>query len=376
MDFTLTDDQQALRDLAVRILDDATGDDAIRTFADSGRPYDDALWQTLADAGMLGLSLSEDAGGMGLGLIDLGLLLEEQGRTLAPIPLTATIALAAWAIDAHGDAAHKGWLPRILSGQAILTVAIEEVGGIDPCRPATMADADGNGWRLSGAKVAVPYGVEAQALLVTAHTADGPALFLVEPGAAGVTIQPQQSTSGEPQALIRFDGVQLAGDAVLGQGDMRAAIVTALVQRGQVALAQRQVGVAAEALRRTADYASGRTQFGKPLGSMQAVQQRAADAFIDVEAMRSTTLLAAWQIDEGRAQPADIATAKYWAAIGGHRVAHAAQHLHGGIGADVTFPIHRYFLTATAIGEALGGSAPMLAAIGDAVASGSTEPLA
>ncbi|MFC0306580.1 acyl-CoA dehydrogenase family protein, partial [Rhizorhabdus histidinilytica] len=155
-----------------------------------------------------------------------------------------------------------------------------------------------------------------------------------------------------------------------------AAIVAALVQRAQVALALRQVGVAAEALRRTADYSSGRIQFGKPLGSMQAVQQRAADAFIDVEAMRSTALLAAWQIDAGRVQPADIAAAKYWAAIGGHRVVHAAQHLHGGIGADITYPIHRYFLTATAIGEALGGAAPMLAAIGDAVASGRTEPLA
>ncbi|MES2498002.1 MAG: acyl-CoA dehydrogenase family protein [Pseudomonadota bacterium] len=375
MDFTLTDDQQSLRDLAVRILDDATGDDAIRAFADSGRPYDDGLWKTLAETGLLGLNLSEDAGGLGLGMIDLGLLLEEQGRTLAPLPLTP-VALAAWAIDAHGHAAHKDWLPRILSGAAILTLAIEEVGGIDPCDPAVLADAEGNGWRLSGVKVAVPYGVEAQALIVTARTADGPALFLVEAGADGLAVDPQRSTSGEPQAMLRFDNVRLSGDAVLGAAGERAAIVTALVQRAQVALSQRQVGVAAEALRRTAEYSSARIQFGKPLGSMQAVQQRAADAFIDVEAMRSTALLAAWQIDEGAPQPADVATAKYWAAIGGHRVVHAAQHLHGGIGADVTFPIHRYFLTATAIGEALGGAAPMLAAIGDAVASGSTEPLA
>ena len=375
MDFTLTDDQQSLRDLAVRILDDATRDDAIRAFADSDRPYDDVLWKTLAETGLLGLNLSEEAGGLGLGMIDLGLLLEEQGRTLAPLPLTPVV-LAAWAIDAHGHAAHKGWLPRILSGDAILTLAIEEVGGIDPCDPAVLADAESNGWRLSGVKVAVPYGVQAQALLVTARTADGPALFLVEAGTDGLAVDPQQSTSCEPQAMLRFDNVRLSGDAVLGAAGERAAIVTALVQRAQVALSQRQVGVAAEALRRTAEYSSARIQFGKPLGSMQAVQQRAADAFIDVEVMRSTALLAAWQIDEGKPQSADVATAKYWAAIGGHRVVHAAQHLHGGIGADITFPIHRYFLTAIAIGEALGGGAPMLAAIGDAVASGSTEPLA
>ncbi|ARR53538.1 acyl-CoA dehydrogenase [Rhizorhabdus wittichii DC-6] len=375
MDFTLTDDQQALRDLAARILDDATGDEAIRALADSGRPYDDALWRTLAEAGMLGLALSAEAGGLGLGMVELGLLLEEQGRTLAPLPLTP-VALAGWTIDAHGNAAHKKWLGAMLSGAAILAVAIEEVGGVDPCDPAMTAAPDGDGWRLGGAKVAVPYGAEAQALLVTARTAAGPALFLVEAGAAGLTVEPQRSTSGEPQAMLRFDGVRLAGDAVLGPAGGRAAIVADLVRRAQVALALRQVGVAAEALRRTADYASGRIQFGKPLGSMQAVQQRAADAFIDVEAMRSTALLAAWQIDAGRVQPADVATAKYWAAIGGHRVVHAAQHLHGGIGADITYPIHRYFLTATAIGEALGGAAPMLAAIGDAVASGRTEPLA
>ncbi len=110
--------------------------------------------------------------------------------------------------------------------------------------------------------------------------------------------------------------------------------------------------------------------------AFQAVQQRAADAFIDVEAMRSTALLAAWQFDCGKAQPADIATAKYWAAIGGHRVVHAAQHLHGGIGADVTYPIHRFFLVATQIGEALGGAAPMIATIGQEVAAGTAAPLA
>lgn len=376
MDFTLDDDQRSLRDLAARILDDATGDEAIRAFAAGGRAYDDSLWRTLAEAGLLGLAISSEVGGLGLGLVDLGLLLEEQGRTLAPVPLTATVVLAGWAIDAHGTDAHKAWLPRILAGDAILSVAIEEVGGADPARPATVAEQEGNGWRLDGIKTAVPYGGEADALLVTASTPEGPALFLVEPSAPGIRIEPQRSTSGEPQALVTLDRVILGGEAMLGTVDDGPAIVTGLVRRGQVALALRQVGVAAEALRRTAAYSSGRVQFGKPLGSMQAVQQRAADAFIDVEAMRSTALLAAWQIDQGIAQAADVATAKYWAAIGGHRVAHTAQHLHGGIGADVTYPIHRYFLTAIQIGEALGGASPMLAAIGQAVASGQTEPLA
>jgi alkylation response protein AidB-like acyl-CoA dehydrogenase len=377
MDFTLTDDQRELRDLAARIFDDAVSDESLRNFAAGDAHYDAGLWSTLAEAGLLGLALSEEAGGLGLGMVELGLLLEEQGRTLAPIPLTASIALGAVAIDRHGSAAQKAaWLTRVIAGEAILTAAIEEVGGIDPAVPATRAEADGNGWRLTGAKPAVPYGAQAAAILVTAMTAQGPALFLVDPAGPGVRIDPQRSTSGEPQALVTLDGAVLPGDALVGSVEGGAAIVADLVGRGQVALAQRQVGVAAEALRRTADYSSGRIQFGKPLGSFQAVQQRAADAFIDVEAMRSTALLAAWQLDQGAVQPADIATAKYWAAIGGHRVVHTAQHLHGGMGADVTYPIHRFFLVATQIGEALGGAAPMAARIGREVAAGTTAPLA
>jgi len=376
MEFSLSDDQRELRDLAARILSDAVTDETLRAFADSGAPYDVALWRTLADAGLLGLAISEDNGGLGLGMVDLGLLLEEQGRTLAPLPLTSTIAMAAITLDREGSAAQKEWLPKIVAGEAILAVAVEEIGSIDAAAPALRAEPDGNGWRLTGTKVAVPYGRQASALLVTAATPQGPALFLIDPEAPGLGVEEQSSTSGEPQAQITFDGVPLEGDAVVGSVEDGQRIVQALVDRGQVALAQRQVGVASEALRRTAEYSSGRVQFGKPLGSFQGVQQRAADGFIDVEAMRSTSLLAAWSIDQGVAQDADIATAKYWAAMGGHRVVHTAQHLHGGLGADITYPIHRYFLTATQIGAALGGAAPMLARIGRDVASGTTAPLA
>jgi alkylation response protein AidB-like acyl-CoA dehydrogenase len=376
MDFSLSDDQRDLRDLAARILGDAVTDETLRAFADSGAAYDEALWKTLAEAGLLGLAISEENDGLGLGMVELGLLLEEQGRTLAPLPITPTIVMSAMTIDREGSAAQKEWLPKVVAGEAILAVAVEEIGGLDAAKPALRAEPDGNGWRLTGTKIAVAYGEQAAALLVTAATPQGPALFLVDPQTPGLGIEGQRSTSGEPQAQITLDNVQLGGDSVIGSVEEGSRIVQALVDRGQVALAQRQVGVASEALRRTAEYSSGRVQFGKALGSFQGVQQRAADGFIDVEAMRSTSLLAAWSLDQGVAQSADIATAKYWAAIGGHRVVHTAQHLHGGLGADITYPIHRYFLTATQIGVSLGGAAPMLARIGREVAAGAAAPLA
>jgi alkylation response protein AidB-like acyl-CoA dehydrogenase len=376
MDFSLSDDQRDLRDLAARILGDAVTDETLRAFADSGAAYDEALWKTLAAAGLLGLAISEENDGLGLGMVELGLLLEEQGRTLAPLPITPTIVMSAMTIDREGSAAQKEWLPKVVAGEAILAVAVEEIGGLDAAKPALRAEPDGNGWRLTGTKIAVAYGEQAAALLVTAATPQGPALFLVDPQTPGLGIEGQRSTSGEPQAQITLDNVQLGGDSVIGSVEEGSRIVQALVDRGQVALAQRQVGVASEALRRTAEYSSGRVQFGKALGSFQGVQQRAADGFIDVEAMRSTSLLAAWSLDQGVAQSADIATAKYWAAIGGHRVVHTAQHLHGGLGADITYPIHRYFLTATQIGVSLGGAAPMLARVGREVAAGAAAPLA
>ncbi len=376
MDFNLSDDQREMRSLAARILDDATNADTVPEPPQDGAAYDKDLWSTLADAGLLGMSISEQGGGMGFGMVELGLLLEEQGRTLAPVPLTATIAMAAMTIDRHGSAEQRdAWLERIISGDAIMTAAITECGNHDTLTPMVKAEADGNGYKLSGTKVAVPYAPQADAFIVTAQAEGGPALFIVEVGTDGLTVEAQVSTSGEPLGLVTLDNVELAGDAVVGSIETGRDVIADLVARSRVALAQRQVGIANEALRRTAAYSSERIQFGKPLGSMQAVQQRAADAFIDVEAMRSSALLAAWQIDHDASSSADVAAAKYWAAMGGHRVVHTAQHLHGGTGADITYPIHRFFLHAIHISEELGGANPMAAEIGKEIAEGRTEAL-
>lgn len=376
MDFTYSDDQIALRDLAARIFDRGAPDVMLAERSAGRCAYDAGAWRQLAETGLLGLAIGPGFGGLGLGMVDLGLLLEEQGRTLAAVPLTATIVLAAMTIDRFGaDAQRQRYLPAVLEGAALLTAAIDEAGNPDPLYPATRARQDGGGWILSGVKTAVPYAAEAAAMLVSAQTDAGAALFLID-AAVVPTIEAQRSTNGEPHGLIHFDETALPADALLGEEGAAPDALADLLARGRIALAQRQVGVATEALRRTADYCASRIQFGRPTGSMQAVQQRAADGFIDVEAMRSTALLAAWQYDQGRGSEADVATAKYWAAAGGHRVAHSAQHLHGGIGADVSFPIHRYFLEAMHIAQSLGGASPMLAMIGKAIADGRTEELA
>ncbi|MCW6534183.1 acyl-CoA dehydrogenase family protein [Sphingomonas lycopersici] len=374
MDFALTEDQASLRDLAAQILSDNSNDDSLRAFAKDDRPYDAALWQTLAEAGLLGVAVPDAHGGLGQGMIELGLLLEEQGRTLAPLPLHATLVTGALPIAAFGSAAQQAILPRVAAGEAILTAALEEVGNHDPARPMLRATRSGNGWTLDGVKTAVPYGAQAERILVPATSEEGVIVFLIDPATPGIEIGAQRTTSSEPQAQITFRAAQ--ADDVLGSAAQGADIARWIVDHARAGLAALQVGICAEALRRTAAYSSERIQFDRPLGGMQAVQHRVADGFIDVEAMRSTALRAAWLLDQGIVAPAEIETAKYWAAIGGHRVSHSAQHLHGGLGADMDYPIHRYFLAAKQVELALGGAQPMLAAIGRAIAAGDTQPLA
>jgi alkylation response protein AidB-like acyl-CoA dehydrogenase len=376
MEFSLSEDQQSLRELAAQVLSDGSTDETLRAFAADQRRYDEGLWGILAEAGLLGAGIDAAYGGSGFGLFELGLILEEQGRTLAPLPLLETLVLGAMPIQKFGNDAQKArWLPAIVRGETILAAAIDETRGIDPARPMPQAARDGGGWRLNGTKLAVPYGAEADLWLVPATTGAAPVLFLVDPRAPGTEIMPQQSSSGQPQAQLRFADCRLGDDDVLGGVEQGEEVIGWTIQQAQVGLSAFQLGVAAEALRRTTLYTKERVQFGRPIGSMQAVQQRVADAFIDVEAMRSTYLQAAWVLSRNETAMAEVATAKYWAAIGGHRVVHAAQHLHGGMGADISYPIHRYFLAATRVALALGGAQPMLALIGSEIAAGKAPRL-
>ena len=232
------------------------------------------------------------------------------------------------------------------------------------------------GWQLSGEKTCVPYAAQAQYLLVSARTeAHGVRLFLVPGGTPGVHVQPQHSTSGEPQGLVQLREVPLGAAQLLGASPESAAqALPWVLERAHVALAALQLGVVTEALRRAAAYVGERRQFGRPLGSFQAVQHRLADCYIDIEALRSAYLRAVWALDAGVESQAEVLAAKWWASRAGHRVTHAVQHVHGGLGADIEYPVHAYFLAAKQIELALGGATPMLAAIGRELAAGAVAP--
>jgi acyl-CoA dehydrogenase len=281
----------------------------------------------------------------------------------------ATVVCGASTIAAAGtDAQRAAWLPGVAAGDVVLTAALAEVGVNDPLTPqvrATPVDGDG-GWLLDGLKPSVPAAHVAARVLVPAATPDGVAVFLVDPNGPGVTAERAITTNREIHSHLSFDGApaELLGDARDG-----ARTLAALLDRALLGLCALQLGVCEAAIEHAAAYTSERVQFGKPLSAFQGAEIRAADAFIDTEAIRVTLLQAAWKVDVGREASSDVLVAKWWASDGGQRVVHHVQHLHGGMGADIDYPVHRYFLWGKQIEDTLGGASATLSRLGRRLAA-------
>lgn len=370
MDFTFDETQEDLRSLARSILDQRATHDRLREAEESEQGIDRELWADFAKADLLGVALPEDVGGSGHGVMELCVLLQEVGRRVAPIPLMSTIGLGALPIAAFGTAEQrKSLLVPVLEGTTFLTAALQESARHDPLDVQTTATRDGSQWRLDGLKVAVPHATLADRIIITARTGeDSTGLFLLDPAATGVVFEPMRSTHREPQAHIELDGAIVAEQDVLGDPEDGHDGVRFLHRHALACMCATAVGVFEEAIRITAGYISTREQFGKPLATFQGATLRAADAFIDTEAVHVTTWSAIWQLAEGRVADDALAIAKFWIADGGQRVVHACQHLHGGMGVDTDYPIHRYFLWAKELELALGGATPQLLRIGASLA--------
>ncbi len=376
MDFALSDEQVAIADLAGRILSEQLPTERLREIEQTDDWFAADTWAELAKADLLGLCLPEAHGGGGYGLFELALILEQVGRTVAPLPLLPTLVLGALPVAEFGTAEQQAaLLPGVVDGDVILTAALSEGGdGLPPEVPATTATADGGGWRLSGTKVLVPSAHLARRVLVPARTGDGTStVFLVDPSAAGVTAERNTSVNLEPLTTLTFDGVAVGRPAdVLGEVDGGAEVVAWTTDRAVAACCAVQAGVCEAALRITATYTSERKQFDTPIATFQAVAHRAADAYIDTEAVRLTAYQAAWRLGEGLPAAEELAIAKFWAAEGAHRVVHAAQHLHGGIGVDIDYPVHRTFRWAKHLELSLGGGTTHLRRLGALLARGPT----
>lgn len=370
MDFTLTSEQQALRDLALKIIGDHASHEHLKDVEASPEWFDRTLWTELAKASLLGVAVPEEWGGGGLGFFELALLLEAVGRHCAPVPAWPTLVLGALPIAQFGTAAQKRrFLPGVVAGETILSAALIDTTSDDPLAPTVTVRRDGTGWRLDGTKMCVPAAHLAERILVSARTAEGGVgLFLLDPGGQGVERERQETTEGEPQFCLSLSGATVAADDTLADPATGRSTLAWIVDRAVAGLCAMQVGVVERALRMTAEYTSTREQFGKPIAKFQAVAQRAADAYIDVAAIRWTTWQAVWRLAAGLPATQEIAIAKFWVGEGGHRVVVAAQHLHGGIGLDLDYPLYRSYVWSKQIELTLGSATQHLVRLGDEMA--------
>jgi alkylation response protein AidB-like acyl-CoA dehydrogenase len=311
MNWDLSEEQQAIRDAAAQVLGGER-----------------ATMAELAKADLLGLCLPEADGGSGHGIFELGLILEEQGRAGVHLPILPTVLTAMAIAEFGSDEQRAKWLPGVIAGDTVLTAVLDE--------------------KLTYA----PYAEDAAAVLVGDELVPSSTL----------RIESLRTTSGEPQGLVTKSG----------DGEALAVDSAWLTERWMAGLCMLQAGLCAKALKLTAEYTTGREQFGKPVATFQAVAQRAADAYIDTEGVRLSAYHAAWRLAEGLPAANEVAVAKFWAADGGTRVMRAAQHLHGGIGMDTDYPLHTFTTWTKQIELTLGSATPSLVRLGRAIAD---EPI-
>ncbi|WP_030988904.1 acyl-CoA dehydrogenase family protein [Streptomyces sp. NRRL S-1813] len=374
MDFTPTPEQAAARELAAQIFGDLSTPERL---AACGSRTDAALWKALCAAGLPG-AVEET------GLLGLVLMLEEQGRTTAQVPFAATCVYGLLAIGAHGDPEQRArLLPALRDGEAVATGAFPARRGGVRAERATGAtggtdgtDGTGGTGRLTGTVPVVPWLREATHVLVPDGTTR--TLWLVRTDDTGVRRDPVETTAPWSAGRLTLDDAPAAclsrETACLSRETASAQPHTAHAYDDVLALARTafaglQAGVCAGSLARAVSHTTTREQFGRPLATNQGVQLRAADAYMDTEAIRLTAYEAAWRRDAGLDAGPHALTAAWWASEAGTRVVHTGQHLHGGIGADVDHPVHRHFLWGRQLAGYLGSGAEVLEELGELLTS-------
>jgi len=371
MDFGFSEEQREVQNLARQILSEQVSPEKLAAFDEFKQErFDQDLWQTLAEAGLLGVAIEEEFGGMGFGFTELALFVEEVGRTIAPVPVISHLVSAALPLQRFGSNEQKQrWLPGAANGSQLLTAAL--TGSVKKGETAGLvAVAEGDAYLLRGLKACVPFARRASRILLSAITEQGTVVVLLDPAAAGVSMTDIKYTTYEPQCELRLEQVVVAAEDVLAGPESGAAVMQWLAERTTAALCAHQLGVTDQSMRMTASYTSERKQFGVPIATFQAVGHRAANCFIDVECLRLTAYQAVSLLDSEADATTAVQIAKIWAGDVGHRVSYASQHLHGGTGIDRDYPLWRLCLWARHNEVMLGGSGRQLAELGSRIAAG------
>lgn len=340
MDLGLNEVQQMLKSSAQELLSRECPLILVRAMEEDSRGYTDELWRQIVGVGWTGLVFPEQYGGTGGGFLDLAVLLEEMGRALVPSPFFSTVVLGGLTVlDAGTDAQKLDILPRICSGQLIMTLALTESSvTYEPWGVETSAERQGDSYLLNGTKLFVPDAQAADLILVAARTssatdpAQGITLFMVPVGSQGLSISPLNTISSDRQYELTFAGVTVPADSTLGPVDEGWPVVHRALQRAIAGKCAEMLGGADAVLEMTVEYVKQRTQFGRPIGSFQAVQHHCANMATDVEGSRNIAYQAAWRVAEGGPAEREVSMAKAWISAAYERVCATAHQCHGAIG--------------------------------------------
>jgi alkylation response protein AidB-like acyl-CoA dehydrogenase len=356
MPLYLSDDQEMLRDTARSFLaEEGAIGTQLRHWRDTGCKdgFGHALWKQFAELGFTGILVPEAEGGLGLGHVEAGIVLEEIGRNLTPSPflVTAVAVVEALKGTAHGPR----WFPGIVSGDTVAALAVDEGAKHRPEAIAMAAERAGNGFRLSGAKQFVVQGGSADLILVAARAEEGVTLFAVEKDASGLTVEGVRLADSSMAARMTFEGVEVDADAVVGEVGGGAAVLARALGAASAGAASEMVGVASGAMAMTVDYLKQRRQFGRLIGEFQVLQQRAAHLYSELEIARAAALKAQQLLDEGSAEAeAMVSVAKAKAGRVSTLAVQEGVQMHGGIGMTDEYDIGLYMKRDRALNELFG----------------------
>ena len=372
MDLGLNEMQQMLKNSAREFLQAECPDTYVRAMEEDERGYTTEMWQKIAEQGWLGLIFPEQYGGVGLSFLDLSVLLEETGRALLPGPLFSTIVMGGMAImDAGSEAQKQELLPQIGEGQLIVTLALTEPSARwDAAGVETTATQSGEGWTLNGTKLFVPNAHVADTYVVAARTGEGErdiTLFLVPSDAAGVSQTLLKTIASDRQSEVVLDNVSLPASAALGGVNKGWDTIEKALAWGAIGKCAEMVGGAEQVLDMTVEYAKQRTQFGRPIGSFQAIQHHCANMATDVEGSRYITYQAAWLLSEGEAASQEVAMAKAWVSDAYRRICALGHQCHGAIGFTKEHNMQLYSRRAKAAELAFGDTDYHLETVADGI---------
>ena len=363
----LTEEQGLLKEQASTWAREEAPVSKFREMRDSGNEagFDKGTWSAMAEMGWPGILIPEQHGGVDMGHLTFGVVLEELGRQLTASPLLSSAGVGACAILVAGnESQQKEWLPGIADGTRIVTLAIDETPRHAPDQIALAAQATGDGFTLNGRKVHVPEGLAADLLIVVARTdgqpgdARGLSLFLVPTNASGVSRQKLHTADSRGYANIEFSDVQIPSTALLGEINQGPDILENILDCGRAHLAAEMLGVAAQSFDMTLDYLKNRVQFGQPIGSFQALGHRASSLYTEMEMTRSCVEAALEALDQGHEKTAELCSlAKCKAGKFLHHMSNELIQIHGGIGMTDEFDAGLYLKRARALEFALGNEA-------------------